>query len=73
MSREGVESKAGAVTPVDGRQGFLEPRQLHVPETVLGGARRWNTRDLGSRLAVDVVSAATAGALICPMITIIDK
>ncbi|GBF66816.1 membrane protein [Trichophyton mentagrophytes] len=73
MSREGVESKASSVSPVDGRQGFLEPRKLHVPETVLGGTRRWNTGNLGSRLAVDVVSAATAGALICPMITIIDK
>ncbi|EFR05257.1 hypothetical protein MGYG_08268 [Nannizzia gypsea CBS 118893] len=73
MSREGVESKASSVPSGDSRQGFLEPRQLHVPETVLSGARRWNTGHLGSRLAVDVVSAATAGALICPMITIIDR
>ncbi|KAM5451792.1 hypothetical protein MaudCBS49596_003620 [Microsporum audouinii] len=76
MSREGIavrdEPKANAVTPVDSRQSFLEP-SLHVPESVLGGARRWNTGNLGSRLAVDAASAATAGALICPIITIIDR
>lgn len=33
----------------------------------------WNTEDLGLRLGVDVVSAAAAGALTCPLITIIDR
>ncbi|KAJ5295129.1 hypothetical protein PENANT_c035G08207 [Penicillium antarcticum] len=33
----------------------------------------WNTKDLGKRLGVDVASAATAGALTCPLITIIDR
>lgn len=33
----------------------------------------WNTQDLGLRLGVDVVSAASAGALTCPLITIIDR
>ncbi|EPS30734.1 hypothetical protein PDE_05686 [Penicillium oxalicum 114-2] len=33
----------------------------------------WNSRDLGMRLGVDVVSAASAGALTCPLITIIDR
>lgn len=33
----------------------------------------WNTKDLGLRLGVDVASAATAGALTCPLITIIDR
>ncbi|KAH8430012.1 uncharacterized protein LDX57_007684 [Aspergillus melleus] len=33
----------------------------------------WNTRQLGSRFGVDVASAATAGALTCPAITVIDR
>ncbi|KAF3480805.1 uncharacterized protein GIQ15_06152 [Arthroderma uncinatum] len=82
MSREGIVagdgSKGNTATPAEGRQSFLEPhvrpKPLHVPESVLGGGTRgWNTGSLGSRLAVDAASAATAGILICPMITIIDK
>ncbi|RMJ28680.1 hypothetical protein PHISP_00429 [Aspergillus sp. HF37] len=33
----------------------------------------WNTRRLAPRLGVDVASAVTAGALTCPLITIIDR
>ncbi|KAF7718088.1 Uncharacterized protein PECH_002425 [Penicillium ucsense] len=33
----------------------------------------WNTSNLGMRLGIDVVSAASAGALTCPLITIIDR
>ena len=36
-------------------------------------APTWNTKDLGLRLGVDVASAASAGALTCPLITIIDR
>ncbi|OKO99250.1 hypothetical protein PENSUB_8637 [Penicillium subrubescens] len=42
-----------------------------VPAPVVAPA--WNTQDLGLRLGVDVVSAASAGALTCPLITIIDR
>ncbi|PYH47192.1 uncharacterized protein BP01DRAFT_228388 [Aspergillus saccharolyticus JOP 1030-1] len=34
---------------------------------------KWNTDRLGMRLGVDVASAATAGALTCPVITVIDR
>lgn len=34
---------------------------------------QWNTKDLGLRLGADVASAAAAGALTCPLITIIDR
>lgn len=34
---------------------------------------RWNTTKLGPRLGVDVMCAATAGGLVAPLITIIDK
>ncbi|KAJ5170608.1 uncharacterized protein N7500_003391 [Penicillium coprophilum] len=36
-------------------------------------ASTWNTKDMSKRLGVDVISAATAGALTCPLITIIDR
>lgn len=33
----------------------------------------WNTNRLASRLGVDAASAATAGILTCPVITVIDR
>ncbi|KAE8355069.1 Cys/Met metabolism PLP-dependent enzyme-domain-containing protein [Aspergillus coremiiformis] len=33
----------------------------------------WNTSRLGTRFGVDIASAATAGALTCPVITVIDR
>jgi len=35
--------------------------------------REWNTKNLGSRLAVDAACAATAGGLVAPIITMIDQ
>ncbi|KAL4993596.1 Cys/Met metabolism PLP-dependent enzyme-domain-containing protein [Aspergillus recurvatus] len=35
--------------------------------------KSWNTNRLGARFGVDIVSAATAGALTCPVITVIDR
>jgi len=37
------------------------------------GTTEWNTKNLGRRLAVDAASAATAGGLVAPIITMIDK
>ncbi|RHZ43163.1 uncharacterized protein CDV56_100232, partial [Aspergillus thermomutatus] len=34
---------------------------------------KWNTEKLGMRLGVDIASAMTAGALTCPVITVIDR
>lgn len=36
-------------------------------------ARGWNTNKLGLRLGSDALAAAAAGALVAPVITIIDK
>ncbi|KAI9933472.1 hypothetical protein ASPWEDRAFT_114854 [Aspergillus wentii DTO 134E9] len=36
-------------------------------------ATPWNTKNLGMRLGVDTASAAAAGALTCPVITVIDR
>lgn len=38
-----------------------------------GEKKAWNTANLGSRLAVDAACAATAGGLVAPIITIVDK
>ena len=34
---------------------------------------RWNTKNLGMRLGTDLMCAATAGGLVAPLITILDK
>ncbi|KAJ5090563.1 hypothetical protein N7532_009247 [Penicillium argentinense] len=47
-----------------------KPAPAPVPA---GSMSTWNTKDLSLRLGVDVASAATAGALTCPLITIIDQ
>lgn len=36
-------------------------------------AQSWNTNSLGRRLAVDAACAGTAGGLVAPLITMIDK
>lgn len=35
--------------------------------------KSWNTHNLGLRLAADAAAAATAGVLVAPLITMIDK
>lgn len=61
-------------------------QQEHVPTSVLGlnskspgpatmtsAKRTWNTDKLGLRLSSDALSAACAGALVAPLISIIDR
>lgn len=45
------------------KSGRLEP----------GKVVQWNTSNLGLRLAADLTSAATASALIAPIISVIDR
>jgi hypothetical protein len=33
----------------------------------------WNTKNLGQRIAVDAMSAAMAGGLVAPIVSMIDK
>ena len=35
--------------------------------------KEWNTKNIGSRVAVDAACAATAGGVVSPIITMIDK
>lgn len=44
-----------------------------IPTPTMNSDKQWNTRSLGLRFAADAASAAVAGALICPIITIIDR
>lgn len=43
---------------------------MNVSETQ---AKAWNTRNLGMRIGTDAFSAASAGVLVAPIITIIDR
>lgn len=59
------------VTPSTPKQAPVSPATVPAAKTNI--ASTWNTKDLGLRLGVDVASAATAGALTCPLIAIIDR
>ncbi|EOO01136.1 hypothetical protein UCRPA7_3422 [Phaeoacremonium minimum UCRPA7] len=68
------DDKLSAVTP----QFKLEsPAKLPIPTPKIDMAakleRKWNTKNLGLRLGVDAVAAASAAALIAPVVSIIDK
>ena len=44
-----------------------------IEKVVPGRAENWNTRNLGMRVATDGASALSAGLLVAPVITMIDK
>ena len=70
-SRGGVEPEhnLNSSQPVWGQTGKLEDEQKMAVEE----GSVWNTKRLGSRMAVDAASAMTAGGLVAPIITMIDK
>ncbi|CAD0089530.1 unnamed protein product [Aureobasidium mustum] len=47
--------------------------EMMKPATTTTSTTLWNTHNLSLRLCADVASAATAGALVAPVITAIDK
>jgi hypothetical protein len=51
----------------------LSPMALETTGNVKEVANGWNTTYLGQRLGVDVVAAVTAGLLVAPIVTIIDR
>ncbi|KAG9779478.1 nucleic acid-binding protein, partial [Aureobasidium melanogenum] len=56
--------------------GASQPRlktEMMNPATTTKSTSLWNTQNLGLRLCADVASAATAAALVAPVITAIDK
>ena len=46
-------------------------KQVEMPKTKL--QEKWNTKNLGWRLASDLVAAASAASLVAPIISIIDR
>ena len=36
-------------------------------------SNRWNLKDLGAKLTIDVASAAMAAGLVAPIVTVVDK
>lgn len=60
--------------------GAIAPPLPVTPELVVKAENmaqkvttKWNTKNLGLRLGADAVGASCAGALIAPIITIIDR
>ncbi|KAG5913661.1 hypothetical protein E4U53_004811, partial [Claviceps sorghi] len=42
-------------------------------DAMAASRRTWNTKNLGWRLVVDATGAACAGAIVAPVISIIDR
>ncbi|OQE17462.1 hypothetical protein PENFLA_c024G00694 [Penicillium flavigenum] len=72
MNRDAVVQDT-ILTMATVKQERGQERQGQAPSTRSTTKPTWNTKDLGKRLGVDVASAATAGVLTCPLITIIDR
>ncbi|KAJ5225441.1 hypothetical protein N7468_006666 [Penicillium chermesinum] len=75
MTRDAVADASFAVSSVPERPA-PRPGAAPTPKTQPlnpKAASGWNTNDLGLRVGADVVSAMSAGALTCPLITIIDR
>ena len=51
----------------------MENTKAQIGEAVGLKGKKWNTEKLGSRLAVDGMTAATAGGLVSPLIMVVDK
>ena len=51
----------------------LHPVTINQSEKVKEVAQGWNTHNLGLRIGSDAIAAATAGLLVAPVITIIDR
>jgi len=49
------------------------PRELPVESMKDDSRREWNTRALEWRVGADLASAASAGVLVAPIISIIDR
>ncbi|KAJ9669787.1 hypothetical protein H2201_000172 [Coniosporium apollinis] len=68
---------APAVADVDGWRSTAVPSKIPPPiEPIVKAneaSKTWNTRNLGLRLGADFAAAASAGVLVAPIITAIDR
>ncbi|OQD73595.1 hypothetical protein PENDEC_c014G01963 [Penicillium decumbens] len=71
MTRDAVAQNASFTVTTGDHPVAPQPAPVASPTPKPTSA--WNTKDLGLRLGVDIASAASAGALTCPLITIIDR
>ena len=74
--REGLHRVQASVPPVVDPQSKFDRMGGVMKKVGLKEREKkesWNTGKLSSRVAVDVMSAATAGGLVAPLITMIDK
>jgi hypothetical protein len=69
--RPGTNSTAMA--PITTTTMTTTPTTTSTKETLQAPTAAWNTHNLSLRLCADVSAAATAGALVAPVITAIDK
>jgi hypothetical protein len=65
LSRPALNAPGSLTTPVN--LAKWRPKVLEEKK------RAWNTRALGSRVTADATSAACAGVLVAPIITVIDR
>lgn len=73
VTRDAVAQNASfPIATVDGPVAHSQKAPVATP-TPTKPSSPWNTKDLALRLGVDFASAASAGALTCPLITIIDR
>jgi len=72
---ETLERRGGLIS-ADVGVGFMETSKT-IPGVRVAEkekeARAWNTRNIGWRVGTDVIAAASAGVLVAPVITIIDR
>lgn len=68
------EQKKRTVTFGDEPVALKEPRpKPSLPALPTSSSTHWNTNKLGLRLGSDALAASAAGALVAPLITMIDR
>lgn len=51
----------------------MSAKSTNVAQSTAQTERQWNTKNLGFRSGVDLISAASAASLVAPLIAIIDR
>ncbi|KAF1982640.1 hypothetical protein K402DRAFT_384224 [Aulographum hederae CBS 113979] len=67
------EANPASAVPADVGWASRVPTTIAPLANIRETAREWNTRSLGARVGADAVAAASAGALVAPVITMIDR
>lgn len=74
-----MKERGGAVGDATPSPGEVIGWKTHVARPIPGTkttekeAKAWNTRNLGLRIGTDALASASAGVLVAPIITIIDR